>query len=181
MGMISNVVNHWGISHVEAIVAGDKSAKINAIVSGRALQPIDQVIGSWRNPSSGAQCWKILEKFLAHSEIDPEYTKLPVFKGLLQVRNIFQPNSMDAALRPVLAKTSFQIDPRTSVVVMGPSGSGKSTLTRVIVGALKPRSGNVRLDGHDIQSWDPEDLGKYIGYLVQDVELLSRYHCLKYF
>lgn len=211
MGMVTNVVNHWGNSHVNAIVAGDKSAKINAqfsgisrfirlgiqivilgygaklvlqgdmtagmifassIVSGRALQPIDQVIGAWRNLTAGVRSWKRLKKFLSLTENEIDYTKLPEPKGLLQVENIFQPNALDPSSRPVLGNVSFQIEPGTSVVVIGPSGSGKSTLARIIVGALKPRAGSVRLDGHDINNWDPEDLGQYVGYLAQDVELL---------
>lgn len=211
MGMINNVVNHWGNLHVQSIMAGDKSAKANAtfsgisrfirlgiqiavlgygaklvlqgemtpgmifassIVSGRALQPIDQVIGAWRNLSSGAQSWKRLKQFLSFADNETEYTQLPAPKGLLQVSNIVQPNALDPTAKPILAKISFQLEPGTAVVVIGPSGSGKTTLARVIVGALKPRAGTVRLDGHDINNWDPEDLGKYIGYLAQDVELL---------
>jgi len=62
--------------------------------------------------------------------------------------------------------------PGDSVAVIGPSGSGKSTLARIVVGAFKPFSGDVKLDGNNIANWDPQDLGKHIGYLAQDVELL---------
>lgn len=211
MGMISNVVDHWGNSHVQSIVSGDKSAKINAsfagisrfvrlgiqiailgygaklvlqgdmtpgmifassIVSGRALQPIDQVIGAWRNLSGGMQSWSRLKKFLSNIDVKQEYTQLPAPMGLLQVKDILQPNALDATAKPILARVSFDLEPGTVVAVIGPSGSGKSTLARIIVGALKPRAGTVRLDGNDINNWDPEELGKYVGYLAQDVELL---------
>ncbi|MEM9330164.1 MAG: ATP-binding cassette domain-containing protein, partial [Pseudomonadota bacterium] len=67
---------------------------------------------------------------------------------------------------------SFELEAGQSVAVVGASGSGKSTLARIIVGAFKPFAGDVRLDGHNIANWDPKDLGRYIGYLAQDVELL---------
>lgn len=211
MGMVSNVVNYWGNSHVKSIIAGDKSAKANAlfsgisrfirlgiqiailgygaklvlqgemtagmifassIVSGRALQPIDQVIGAWKNLSNGLGSWKRLKKFLALEAIFTEYTKLPTPNGLLQVNNVLQPNALDQTAKPVLANITFKIEPGTLVAVIGPSGSGKSTLARIIVGALKPRAGTVRLDGNEIHNWNPQDLGQYVGYLAQDVELL---------
>lgn len=211
MGMISNVVNYWGNAHLQSILAGDNSAKANAIfsgisrfvrlgiqiailgygaklvlqgqmtpgmifassiVAGRALQPIDQVIGAWKNLSNCVQSWKRLKVFLTHADEETQYTQLPTPSGLLEVENILQPNALDLTAKPILAKVSFKLEPGTCVAVIGPSGSGKSTLARVIVGALKPRAGTVRLDGNDINNWDPEDLGRHIGYLAQDVELL---------
>lgn len=211
MGMVKNVVDHWGTHHADSAVAGDRSAKTNAffsglsrfirlglqiailgygallvlegemtpgmifassIISGRALQPIDQVIGAWRNLSAGIQSWKRLGKFLDVAKEQEEFTELPEPKGLLQVKDVIQRNAIDPSAAPVLAKVSFVLEPGTSVAVLGPSGSGKSTLARIIVRAIAPSSGTVRIDGNDINNWNPEQLGKYIGYLAQDVELL---------
>lgn len=211
MGMVSNVVNHWGRTHADAMVKGDEVARINAfftglsrflrlalqivilgygavlvldgsitpgmifassIVSGRALQPIDQVIGSWRALSSGLQSWKRLSGFLGKAGTTRDHTPLPRPEGLLTVKDVVQPNAGDPKGKPVLAGVSFALQPGQSVAVIGPSGSGKSTLARIIVGALKPFKGTVTIDGHDLANWKPETIGSHIGYLAQDVELL---------
>src|SRR5690606_22619977 len=67
----------------------------------------------------------------------------------------------------------FSLDAGTALGVLGPSGSGKSTLVRALVGAWRPLAGRIRLDGASLDQWSPERLGRYIGYLPQDVELLA--------
>ena len=101
-----------------------------------------------------------------------QYTALPTPMGLLIVSDLLQFNPADPTKPPILAGISFSLQPGESVAVLGPSGSGKSTLARMLVGAATPRAGHVRIDGHDIANWDPEDLGRHIGYLAQEVELV---------
>ncbi len=143
-----------------------------SLISGRALQPIDQIIGSWRHLASGIAAWKRTRAFMDKADRRDQYTKLPPPKGHLEVADLLQVNPLDPAKPPILSRISFVLEPGKSVAVLGPSGSGKSTLARMIVGAAVPRAGHVRLDGHDIANWDPEDLGRHIGYLAQDVELV---------
>lgn len=143
-----------------------------SLISGRALQPIDQLIGAWQPLSGAWQSWKRVSAFMEQADARPHYTALPAPRGLLDVVDLLQPNPTDPAKQPILQRIGFQVEPGKAVAVLGPSGSGKSTLARLIVGAAKPRAGNIRLDGHDINNWDPEDLGKHIGYLAQEVELV---------
>jgi len=143
-----------------------------SLISGRALQPIDQVIGAWRQLAGGLQAWRRLRAFLAEDGPRREYTALPAPRGRIEASNLLVPNPLDPGKPPILSGVSFRIQPGETVVALGASGSGKSTLARLIVGAARPRAGHVRLDGHDIVNWDPEDLGRHIGYLAQDVELI---------
>lgn len=211
MGMVRNVVDHWGANHALEMQVGDRAGRINAlftgvsrfirltlqivilgygallvldgeitpgmifassIVAGRALAPIDQVISSWRQVTGGLESWRRLKKFISNVKPAERYMSLPRPQGLLEVQELLQPNALDPAAKPVLSRVSFRLEPGESVAVIGPSGSGKSTLARIIVGAINPRSGTVRIDGHDITNWDPEALGRHIGYLAQDVDLL---------
>lgn len=143
-----------------------------SIISGRALMPIHVVINSWPQLNSGKSAWKNLKEYIGASSSREKYTEQPEPKGELIAENILQPNPVDRRKPPILNRVSFGMKPGDSVAVIGPSGSGKSTLARIVVGAFKPFSGDVKLDGNNITNWDPQDLGKHIGYLAQDVELL---------
>lgn len=143
----------------------------SSIVAGRALQPIDQVIGSWRQIAQSRSAWKRLSRFLSASSGVRQYMPLPAPAGNLEASDIFVPNESDAT-RPVLNRVSFRLEAGKTLAVIGASGSGKSTLARVLVGALPPRAGTVRIDGNDVSNWDPEALGRHVGYLAQEVELL---------
>ncbi len=144
----------------------------SSIISGRGLQPIDQVIGGWRQYVSSWAAWKRLSKFLAESTQGRSHTKMPALKGQITADSmvVIPPGAnMDNAL---LKRVSFVLQPGESMGVVGPSGAGKSTLVRVLAGSIELRGGTLRLDGADISNWDHIDLGKQIGYLSQEVELL---------
>lgn len=143
-----------------------------SLISGRALQPIDQIIGSWRQLAAGQHAWRRLRGFLARAGEERRHTSLPPPKGRLEVEDLFEPDPADPARPPILARIGFALEPGEVVAMLGPSGAGKSTLARMLVGAARPKSGRVRLDGHDLAHWDAEALGRHIGYLAQDVELL---------
>ncbi len=144
----------------------------SSILSGRALQPIDVVINSWPQISSGKAAWGRVKEFIAETNNRHDYTDIQEPEGHLAVAKILQKNPVDGKAPPILARVSFDLPAGISLAIIGASGSGKSTLARVITGALKPFAGVVRIDGHEIVNWNPQDLGKYIGYLAQDVELL---------
>lgn len=143
-----------------------------SLMSGKALQPIDQMIGSWRQLTGAQQAWSRVKTCTSKSETTRDHTELPTPFGVLEAQDLYQPDPVSTARPPHLAKVSFRLEPGEIVAVVGPSGSGKSTLARMLVGAIKPRSGHVRIDGHDLQNWDPEQIGRAIGYVAQDVELL---------
>jgi ATP-binding cassette subfamily C protein EexD len=96
---------------------------------------------------------------------------LPAPKGEIKLENMqFTP---PGAKHPILKGISLQVEPGVHVAVLGPSAAGKSTLVRAILGIYRPEKGSVRLDGAEIHHWDRRQLGTYIGYLPQDVELMD--------
>ncbi len=74
---------------------------------------------------------------------------------------------------PITRDISFSVSAGQGVGIIGPSGSGKSSLARALVGIWPPARGSVRLDGAELDQWDPESLGPSIGYLPQGVELFD--------
>lgn len=144
----------------------------SSIISGRALQPIDMVINSWPQLSSGKRSWGKVKEFVSKTDQRKNYTQVEAPIGQLTAEGILQPNPVDPKKPAILNRVSFNLAAGESVAVIGPSGSGKSTLARIIIGAFKPFAGDIRIDGNNISNWDPQDLGQHVGYLAQDVELL---------
>ena len=140
------------------------------IITGRALAPLEQVIGAARQWVVGRGAHARLEELL-RSEPAPDGMQLPPMRGLLELeRVIFMPPGSD---KPTLKGITLRVEPGSFLGVIGPSAAGKSTLTRLITAVWAPRSGAVRVDGAEVQAWNREDFGRACGYLPQDVQLLG--------
>lgn len=140
-----------------------------SIMMGRALAPVEQSVSQWKQFIAARQAHKRLKQLFALIQEEPERLELPAPKGSLVVEQLFAvaPGTREYLLKNI----SFAVAPGEILAVIGPSGSGKSTLIRHLVGAMPPASGAVRLDGTELQHWDPEQLGRHLGYLPQDVKL----------
>ena len=142
-----------------------------SIIAGRALQPVDQVVGQWKQFVAARQAYNRLSKLFKETPEEIERTELPAPKGVLTAEQVtvLPPGSRT----PVLQGVSFTVQPGEAVAVVGPSGAGKSSLVRALVGVWQPFSGAIRLDGSELQHWNKDDLGVHIGYLPQSIELFS--------
>lgn len=158
------------------VLTGEMTAGMifaSTIISGRALQPLDQIVGSWRQIADARRAYKRLSRELQpYFEQTVEPTALPKAEGKLAVENLvyFAPGS-ETGEPPLIKRISFTVEAGQSLAIIGPSRAGKSTLLRLIVGAIRPHSGCVRLDGADITQHDPDMLGQHFGYLSQDIKL----------
>ncbi len=146
------------------------SAIAASIIGGRGLAPIQGTIEGWKNyvqtKESYAKLKEILSTFLIKQT---ERISLPKPEGNLAVENVAL--SVPGQREPLLRGVSFQISRGESLAIIGPSGGGKSTLARMLVGAVDPTYGAIRLDGTSLKNWDSEEFGSHIGYLPQDIEL----------
>lgn len=144
----------------------------SSLVSSRALQPLDQLIGAWRQIADARRAWKRLETALAARPAEARKLILPNPTGAISVQDVFfmAPNAQPGT-EPILKRLNFQIGAGEALAIVGPSGAGKSTLARLLVGAAQPTGGAVRIDGADLRTWDESLLGKHLGYLAQEVEL----------
>jgi ATP-binding cassette, subfamily C, bacterial EexD len=142
-----------------------------SLLLGRVLAPLDVMVGHWKNLTLTRQSVKRLGKLLDEFPKQKELMELPEPKGNIGVENItlIPPKGMEPILKGIDCK--FEQGSVTSII--GPSGSGKSSLLRAILGVWPIASGKVTIDKVDIRQWDHNELGQYIGYLPQDIELFS--------
>ena len=154
-------------------IAGEISAGAiiaSSVLLSRALQPIESIIAAW-SPLAGARASVIrLSRTFENLDEQRVYTALPAPTGALQVEEV---GVRGREGRPILVGISFRADPGQILGIIGPSGSGKTTLGKVIVGAIQPTIGTVRIDGARLTDWDQDELGKYLGYMPQEPSLFE--------
>lgn len=138
----------------------------SSIIMGRALAPVEQAIGTWRQTVDARGAYKRLDSLLQTAQ-EEESMELPTPQGRLDVEGA----GLAIAGAQILRNITFSLQPGEQMGLIGPSGAGKTSLCRILLGIWPSTGGKVRLDGADVYSWDQEQLGRYIGYLPQDVEL----------
>ncbi|MBY0410804.1 MAG: type I secretion system permease/ATPase, partial [Burkholderiaceae bacterium] len=141
------------------------------VLMTRALAPIDMMVGTWRSFVAARSAFERLETLLReYPERDPALSRVAP-QGTVTVRNLVA--TAPGRNAPILKGVSTEVQAGTVTVVLGPSGSGKSTLARCLVGIWPNPAGEVLLDGLPISGWDRTELGPYLGYLPQDIELFE--------
>ena len=142
-----------------------------SILLGRALAPIEMLVGQWPVLERGRSGWGNLARLLGSVPVQKDRTDLPVPAARLSAEQvtIVPPGDTKASLRMI----SFKVNPGEAVGVIGPSGAGKTSLARALAGLWAPAGGSIRLDGATLDQYDPDVLGGYVGYLPQSVVLLN--------
>lgn len=142
-----------------------------SILLGRALAPIEMLVGQWPALERGRSGWGNLARLLGSVPVQKNRTDLPVPAARISAEQvtIVPPGETKASLRMI----TFKVNPGEAVGVIGPSGAGKSSLARALAGLWPPAGGSMRLDGATLDQYDPDVLGGYVGYLPQTVMLLN--------
>lgn len=139
-----------------------------SIVMGRALAPVALAMATYKNSLSARASYKKLDKLFASEKPAPNMD-LPDPVGEITCEHLY----FATGGRPIIKGVSFRLPPGQSVAIIGPSAAGKSTLCKLVLNLWTPSAGKVRIDRADIQSWNPDKLGPFLGYLPQDVELFD--------
>ncbi len=139
------------------------------ILMARCLAPIDQVIAHWSPMLEAQEAYKKICIYLSEN-VEEKRTNLPAPSGRITAHNLNY--TVEGQEQPLFYNEAFFIESGELVLITAPSGVGKSTLCRMIVGAVKPRLGSVRIDGVDSYDWAKGNLGSFIGYMPQEVMLL---------
>jgi PrtD family type I secretion system ABC transporter len=142
-----------------------------SILSARALAPVDLAIAHWKGFVAARQSWHRLNELLALFPEKPDTMLLenPHKNLVVEAASVVPPGTQ----RFVVHDINFSLKGGDGLGIVGPSGSGKSSLARMLVGVWQPARGKIRLDGATFDQWAPDVLGQHVGYLPQDVELLS--------
>lgn len=151
------------------LLAGSMVA--GSIIVSRTLQPVENLLTAWRALTSAYDSWIRVNATASAVLARKQRTLLPSPSGALELNRVTY--RLPTAKRPILAGVNFYCKPAEIVVVIGPTGAGKSTLLRMIAALERPTSGTIRLDHASLDQWDPDQLGQFVGYLPQDVELLG--------
>jgi len=144
---------------------------IGSVLGGRLLAPLTQIVQQWSAIVNVGSAWQRLDTLLAEVPERPKNMPLPAPKGHLTVENLTA--SPPGQTFAVLNGLKFDVPPGSVLAVVGPSASGKTSLAKLLLGIWHPVVGKVRLDGVDVHVWDKTELGPYLGYLPQGVELLD--------
>ena len=156
------------------VIHGDMSGGMifaASILSGKALQPIEQMIGSWDGLMQASAAEQRISAVMKTIDSEKVQTRLPDPVGRITLENVeYRPEGQEEG-PPILSGITATFNPGSIVVILGPSGAGKSTLARLLVSAIKPSSGSIRLDGFELDQWDETRRGKALGYVPQDIAL----------
>lgn len=141
------------------------------IVIGRAMMPVESVVQNWRSFLVAREGYARIVELARTSAVEGPRISLPRPQGRLSLEKVFALPTKGG--RAVISNVSFTVEPGRVLGIIGASGAGKSTLVRVLLGLVAPAAGHVRLDGSDLSHFDPDALGRYFGYVPQDVELFD--------
>lgn len=144
---------------------------IAALLSAKAMSPLLQLINGWRNVVNARDAFARLTQALQAHPLKERTMSLPAPQGHLRVEALVAGAPCGGA--PILRGVAFELQPGQLLAVMGNSGAGKSTLARLLIGLWPALQGKVRLDGADIHRWNKAELGPFVGYVGQTVDLIE--------
>ena len=144
---------------------------IASVLGGRVLAPLVQIVSQWQAVVNVRDAWSRLDTLLTSLPVSPTPMPLPPPQGFLLVENLVA--TAPASPIQILKGVGFELQAGDVLAVIGPSAAGKTTLARLLAGFWPAVSGKVRLDGVDVYTWNKAELGPFVGYLPQGVELFD--------
>jgi ATP-binding cassette subfamily C protein LapB len=142
------------------------------ILAGKLVAPLVQLVGQWRSWGQFLAAKRRIDALMV-IDLEREYTDvtLPRPKGVLRMEEV--EFSYPESSAPQIHQVSGQIGPNGLHAIVGSNGSGKTTLLKLLRGLYVPSKGRIVLDGADLKQFSQKDLSRWIGYLPQQIHLVS--------
>ena len=142
-----------------------------SILAGKALAPFDALVNIWQQFINAKKSYDRLNKSVKEIKVESDKTELPEPTGKIKLENISFKAEDNNKL--ILKSINIEANPGEIIAIIGPSGGGKTTLSRLMAGIIEPSIGRVLIDDAKLQNYNREQLGKFIGYLPQQVEFVA--------
>ena len=143
-------------------------------LAGYFTSPVSDLIGMQMSIQEASISMKRLTEIMDYeSEQDPEkeYTEMEAMDGDIEFKDVtFRYGSRSPALNHI----SFTIPKGKKVALVGQSGSGKSTITKLLLKYYEPESGEIDVDGVNLDEYSNASVRRCISYVPQNVELFSK-------
>lgn len=152
-----------GVLSPGAMIAG-------SILAGRALAPVDQVLGGlpllWKAREERKKLIESLEKVGEQ----PEAMTLETVEGVLEVSSV---GVQESGSKPLLSGVSVAVRPGTCLGLFGECGSGKSILAKIMTGLWSPSVGSAMLDGILLHQIKERSRASFVRYVDDSTNLPS--------
>jgi len=147
------------------------------MLAGRSMQPLQKAVGIWtRFQSIELARERLRELFEMDVEKPPGLPELPPVRGDLTLENVtftYGKNKDGEVMPPLFEHISMEIGAGETIGVSGGNASGKTTLLYLMMGVLGPTEGTVRVDGRNLQDYQPSSIRKQAAYLPQEGMLFN--------
>jgi len=142
-----------------------------SILAGKALAPFDALVNIWQQFLNSKKSYERLNDAVKDIAPESDKTELPEPKGVMKLENVSYKAEDNNKL--ILKSINLEAHPGEIIAIIGPSGGGKTTLARLMAGIIESSVGRITIDDAKLQNYNRESLGKYIGYLPQQVEFIA--------
>ena len=142
-------------------------------MAGYFMDPVGRLVGLQLQIQEANISMKRLTEILDYDteQSDGTFTELESIDGDIELKNVtFRYGNR----KPVLNNISFSIPKGKKVALVGESGSGKSTIAKLLLKYYEPESGEILLNGVDLNEYENESVRRTISYVPQTVELFSK-------
>lgn len=142
-------------------------------MAGYFMDPVGRLVGLQLQIQEANISMRRLTEILDHDieQAEREFAELEIIDGDIEIKNVtFRYGNR----KPVLNNVSFTIPKGKKVALVGGSGSGKSTIAKLILKYYEPETGDILIDGVDINEFSNKSIRKSVSYVPQTIELFSK-------